>query len=172
VTSRPCPTALNSTEQASSSCCFLKKNPICRREWAPARSRCEWLQGKRGHHLPASATATPSSMSTAVTSPYLDEWRVAAPYGSKDQNAAVQPHSLSKSRPRISTSLSRIKSSKIEKFRPESAACVFFRDFYLFYIPFGRGACSASSFLLLCRPLVDPTPSLLLSYCACSCVPS
>jgi hypothetical protein len=45
---------------------------LSQREWAPAHSRCEWLQGKRGHHLPASATATPSSLSTAVTSPHLD----------------------------------------------------------------------------------------------------
>ena len=129
-------------------------------------NRGQWLQGKRGHHLPASATATPSSMSTAVTSPHLDARRVGAPYGSKDLNVAVQPHSLSKSRPRIRTSLSRSKTSKIEKFRPESAAaCVFFCDFFLFNLPFGRGACSGRA-AFSC--FADPTPNLFLSHCACS----
>jgi hypothetical protein len=54
--------------------------------------------------------------------PHLDARRSDAPNGSKDLNVAVHLHSLSKSRPRIATSLSRIKTSKIEKFRPESSA--------------------------------------------------
>jgi hypothetical protein len=58
------------------------------------------------------------------------------PYESKNLNAVVQPHSFSKSRQESDPSLAKSKTSKIEKFRPESAACVFFCNFFRFGIEF------------------------------------